>query len=135
GRCLAGRSALLRALRIVWLFVCGSRRASRPAKQRRGPMGFCISLLVRPGKASNGETDRRVVRADREYSLCDLGAALVSMPTETATRWSRAAAAGCCILCAATAHAQTYPEKPIRLIVAYAPGGNADTLARIISQR
>jgi len=35
----------LRALRIVRLFVCGSRRASRPAKQRRGPMGFCISLL------------------------------------------------------------------------------------------
>ncbi len=37
--------ALLRALRIVRLFVCGSRRASHPAKQRRGPMGFCISLL------------------------------------------------------------------------------------------
>src|SRR5204862_4639620 len=47
GRCLAGRSALLRALRIVWLFDCGSRRASRPAKQRRGPMGFCISLPLR----------------------------------------------------------------------------------------
>src|SRR5260221_9495129 len=45
GRCLAGRSALLRALRIVRLFVCGSRRASRPAQHRRGPMGFCISLL------------------------------------------------------------------------------------------
>ena len=46
GAVLAGRSALLRALRIVMLFVCGSRRASRPAQQRRGPMGFCISLLV-----------------------------------------------------------------------------------------
>lgn len=57
------------------------------------------------------------------------------MPIETATRWSRATVAGCCILCAAAANAQTYPEKPIRLIVAYAPGGNADTLARIISQR
>ena len=42
---LARSPALLRALRIVMLFVCGSRRASRPAKQRRGPMGFCISLL------------------------------------------------------------------------------------------
>src|SRR6267142_424429 len=41
---LARSSALLRALRIVMLFVCGSRRASRPAQQRRGPMGFCISL-------------------------------------------------------------------------------------------
>jgi hypothetical protein len=42
---LARSPALLRALRIVRLFVCGSRRASRPAQQRRGPMGFCISLL------------------------------------------------------------------------------------------
>jgi len=57
------------------------------------------------------------------------------MPIETATRRSRATAAACCILCATAANAQTYPEKPIRLIVAYAPGGNADTLARIISQR
>src|SRR5438045_5256816 len=44
---LARSPALLRALRIVMLFVCGSRRASRPAQQRRGPMGFCISLLTR----------------------------------------------------------------------------------------
>ena len=43
---IARSSALLRALRIVPLFVCGSRRASRPAKHRRGPMGFCISLPV-----------------------------------------------------------------------------------------
>src|SRR5438477_3709391 len=44
---LARSPALLRALRIVWLFVCGSRRASHPAKQRRDPMGFCISLPLR----------------------------------------------------------------------------------------
>src|SRR5947207_264032 len=43
---LARSPALLRALRIVWLFVCGSRRASHPANHRRGPMGFCISLLT-----------------------------------------------------------------------------------------
>src|SRR5450759_1648204 len=43
---IARSSALLRALRIVPLFDCGSRRASRPAKQRRSPMGFCISLPV-----------------------------------------------------------------------------------------
>ncbi len=35
----------------------------------------------------------------------------------------------------APAVAQAHPEKPVRLIVPYAPGGNADTLARIISQR
>jgi tripartite-type tricarboxylate transporter receptor subunit TctC len=35
----------------------------------------------------------------------------------------------------ATAQAQTYPNKPIRLIVAYAAGGTGDTMARLISDR
>lgn len=47
----------------------------------------------------------------------------------------RALAACMCYCAVAGAQAQTYPEKPVRLIVPYAPGGNADTLARVISQR
>ena len=40
------------------------------------------------------------------------------------------------IACAGGAiHAQIYPDKPVRVIVAYAAGGNADILARIISQK
>jgi tripartite-type tricarboxylate transporter receptor subunit TctC len=38
------------------------------------------------------------------------------------------------ILCAGVANAQTYPTKPIRMIVPWPAGGGVDTAARIISQ-
>jgi len=39
------------------------------------------------------------------------------------------------VACAGNAHAQTYPAKPIRLIVGFAVGGGADLTARIIGQK
>jgi len=37
------------------------------------------------------------------------------------------------LACAGLAQAQTYPSKPIRMIVPFAPGGGVDTTARMIS--
>ncbi len=37
--------------------------------------------------------------------------------------------------CMATAHAQSYPDKPIRFVVPFAPGGSTDFLARVVGQK
>lgn len=38
-------------------------------------------------------------------------------------------------LATTAAHAQTYPVKPVRILVGYSPGGLPDTVARIVAQR
>ena len=45
----------------------------------------------------------------------------------------RAAAVGAALLLPATACAQTWPAKTVRIIVPFAPGGTSDTLGRIVA--
>ena len=50
--------------------------------------------------------------------------------------WLRTATTLACVaLFAATAAAQTYPTKPITIVVSLAAGGAADVIARALAQR
>jgi tripartite-type tricarboxylate transporter receptor subunit TctC len=53
----------------------------------------------------------------------------------TAARFAAALAAASAALWPPAAPAQTYPTKPIRIIVPYAPGGSTDVLLRIFAPR
>jgi tripartite-type tricarboxylate transporter receptor subunit TctC len=39
------------------------------------------------------------------------------------------------VVATSAAHAQDWPQRPVRILVPYAPGGNSDGIARIIAQR
>jgi len=48
--------------------------------------------------------------------------------------WSIALCAFACLTCAAGAGAQDFPNRPLKIIQGFAPGGNADIIARVLSQ-
>ena len=50
--------------------------------------------------------------------------------------WSRLALLfASSVLCVATAMAQGFPSKPVRIVVPFSPGGTADVMARLIGQK
>ena len=58
--------------------------------------------------------------------------------TSSATMLSKClsvAILGASLLCGATAHAQDYPTKPIRMIVVFGPGSTPDVVARLVADK
>jgi len=56
-------------------------------------------------------------------------------PFGTLAQWLRGALTVALIAVPLVATSQSYPSKPVRLIVAYAPGGAADPIARLLGQK
>jgi tripartite-type tricarboxylate transporter receptor subunit TctC len=70
------------------------------------------------------------VRADNDpLAACPCRETIMS-----AQQFAFCVVAAMCLALPAPAAAQLYPEKPVRLIVPYPPGGPMDTLARFLSQ-
>src|SRR4051812_21948984 len=57
------------------------------------------------------------------------------IPWEGAVKLSRALLVAFALLCPAMAQAQGFPNKTIRLIVPFPPGGPNDIIARVVSQK
>src|SRR5262245_10351258 len=95
--------------------------------RKRSPwhLGKTQATIARPPRGARGYGSLRaeVGRVTGMKSLSALGAAAAALLA--------AALAGM----AAAASAQTYPSRTITLVVAYAPGGTGDLVARVVSDK
>ena len=52
----------------------------------------------------------------------------------TKSFWAASLAAACLLTGASVAHADTYPDRPIKLVIPYAVGGSTDQTGRLVAK-
>lgn len=99
-------------------------------------LGFGIYI---PKRLFTSSLASAVIRAARHRGVRQRRRFARSRQTASA-RWAAASAAMALCLCQSVAPAwaqkgQSYPERPVRVVVSWAAGGNADVLSRILFQQ
>ena len=57
------------------------------------------------------------------------------MPGKSMNRWSQACVLAAACVVATPALADTFPDKPIKLVVPFTPGGSTDVLGRLLAKK
>src|SRR5262245_35386777 len=123
---------------MLWLMQsCGSDLPIKASTFRRASSRRPKRLARNKGpRSKNGGRSSRpqISRENKSGSrLAFQGSNMMKLPRRTFLHL----AAGAAVLSAASriASAQTYPSRPVRIMVGFPPGGPADILARLIGQR
>ena len=86
-----------------------------------------------PGDAASMHLRAHALRQDMRRGICEdalFHCVIAAMPAQLIKSLVAALA-----LCTCSVFAQSYPGKPIRLVITYPPGGNTDLVGRAVAQK